>query len=367
MNIQLNEKRILDAFITLLQIPSISQHEKDVASYIKHRCNELHIDVLEDDTTTATGSNVGNIICNVKGTCDHAEPIFFSAHMDTIEKNNVKPIIENGYIQTNGSTALGADDKAGVIAILEAIHYLKNSKFMFGDIQLIFTVCEEQGLIGSRSLNKDVIKGKYGYTIDADEPVGTLITHSPAISIVIITVFAQQSDRETTVHESISSIVRSISKSPPDEKLDVTIIGFQENNKTGVGAIDLTIKLKSFSSDVLYAYIQTLDQYTKKSVPANQGNYTLDVESICTSYAYTKDDQIIKVPTKAAGKIGLPIAHTKRIDVSDANILTSTKTPTMNIGVGYENIHTTDERMAITQLYDLIRFIIAIAVQVANK
>lgn len=363
MIIELNEEQILDAFVELLQIPSFSQYERDVASYIKHRCHELHIDVMEDQTTHTTGSNVGNLLCHIPGNSPHIQPIFFTAHMDTIEKNSVTPIIESGYVKTNGTTALGADDKVGIIALLEAVHYLKTTNQAHGDIQLIFTVCEEQGLVGAKSFNKHLITGNFGYTVDADEPVGTLVTKSPAIMVVTITIFSKQDN----VHEAISSVIQSIYKQPKDKDIRVSVHGFQKNNQENYDAIDVTIELTSFFKKHIHSYILFLKHTTERIVRLRQMTFIMDVQSVCSNYTYRKDEDIVRIPTEAGKEIDLPISYVKRQEVSDANVFTSTNRPTMNIGVGYEGIHTTDEQIPISEIYALTRFIIAIALSAANE
>lgn len=367
MNIELNEEQILDAFVELLQIPSFSQHERDVASYIKHRCHELHIDVMEDQTTNVTGSNVGNLLCHIPGNSPHIQPIFFTAHMDTIEKNSVTPVVEDGYVKTNGTTALGADDKVGIIALLEAVHYLKETNQAHGDIQLIFTVCEEQGLVGAKSFNKHLITGNFGYTVDADEPVGTLVTKSPAIMVVTITIFSKQDPPSSNVHEAISTVIRSISKQPKDKDIRVSVHGFQKNKQEYYEAIDLTIELTSYFRSNIHSYILFLKHSTERIVRLRQMTFIMDVTSVCSNYTYTKEEDIVRIPTEAGKEIDLPISYVKRQEVSDANVFTSTNTPTMNIGVGYEGIHTTDEQILVSEVYALTRFIIAIALSAANK
>ena len=68
--------------------------------------------------------------------------------MDTVVPGiNIKPQIkEDGYIYSDGSTILGADDKAGLAAIIETIQYLNENEIPHGQIQFIITVGEESGL-----------------------------------------------------------------------------------------------------------------------------------------------------------------------------------------------------------------------------
>ena len=73
--------------------------------------------------------------------------------MDTVVPGiNIKPQIkEDGYIYSDGSTILGADDKAGLAAIVETIQYLNENEIPHGQIQFIITVGEESGLKGLKN------------------------------------------------------------------------------------------------------------------------------------------------------------------------------------------------------------------------
>ena len=76
--------------------------------------------------------------------------------MDTVVPGiNVKPILkEDGYVYSNGTTVLGADDKAGIAALLEMIQTINEQQLPHGQIQFIITVGEEAGLKGAKELIK---------------------------------------------------------------------------------------------------------------------------------------------------------------------------------------------------------------------
>lgn len=100
------------------------------------------------------------------------EPLLFLAHMDTSEEvsgKNVNPIIEGDIIKTDGTTLLGADDKAGISAIMSALEYLlKHPEIEHCPIEVIFSPDEETGH-GMDKVPLDLIKSKYAYTVDGGE------------------------------------------------------------------------------------------------------------------------------------------------------------------------------------------------------
>ena len=54
---------------------------------------------------------------------------------------------EDGYVYSDGTTVLGADDKAGIAALLEMIQTINEQQLPHGQIQFIITVGEEAGVL----------------------------------------------------------------------------------------------------------------------------------------------------------------------------------------------------------------------------
>ncbi|HEX8097644.1 MAG TPA: hypothetical protein VF507_06390, partial [Pyrinomonadaceae bacterium] len=99
----INRERIKNLLLELVQIPSHSRKERDVAERIKHYCEEMGAEVEVDDAGEKVGGNSGNVIARFKGTIPNAEPIMLSAHMDTVVPGEgVKPIVEGDIIRTDG-------------------------------------------------------------------------------------------------------------------------------------------------------------------------------------------------------------------------------------------------------------------------
>ena len=77
----------------------------------------------------------------------------------------LKTLIGHRLITTDGTTLLGADDKAGIAEIMTAIEQIKNSNEPHGDIWICFTPDEEVGM-GPNSFDLDYFKADYAYTVD---------------------------------------------------------------------------------------------------------------------------------------------------------------------------------------------------------
>ncbi|MFA0038647.1 peptidase T [Vibrio chagasii] len=167
----------------------------------------LKSDLIALDLTDVSLDENGYLMAKLPSNVDYAVPaIGFVAHMDTAPDAsgaNVKPQVIRDYqggtielgtsgeslnpsqypdldalhghdlITTDGTTLLGADNKAGIAEIISAIAYLKaNPEIKHGDICIGFTPDEEIGR-GADLFNVEKFGAEWAYTIDGG-PVGEL-------------------------------------------------------------------------------------------------------------------------------------------------------------------------------------------------
>lgn len=127
-------------------------------------CFCSHMDTSPD----CSGENVKPIVHrNYKGQ-DLVLPDDNSIVIRMAEHEDLKHQIGNDIITASGTTLLGADNKAGVAAIMDAVHYLKNNpQIKHGALRILFTPDEEIGR-GVDKVNMKKLGAKYGYTIDGE-------------------------------------------------------------------------------------------------------------------------------------------------------------------------------------------------------
>lgn len=86
------------------------------STHFKKKFEELGLNVTEDHASEKSWLGANNLICTLPATSakEDVSKIYFTSHMDTVVPGiNIKPQIkEDGYIYSDGSTILGADDKA---------------------------------------------------------------------------------------------------------------------------------------------------------------------------------------------------------------------------------------------------------------
>ena len=352
-----NEQRLVDEFFELVQIDSETKHERDIAKVLKQKFEALGLDVIEDDAAAKTGHGAGNLICTLAATKDGVDPIYFTSHMDTVVPGKgVKPSIQDGYVVTDGTTILGADDKAGLAAMLEAIRVLKEQNIPHGVIQFIITVGEESGLVGAKALDPSLIQAKYGYALDSDGKVGKT-AHAgvaPEKGVSAITIAA-----------------KAIAKMPLgriDEETTANIGRFEGGTQTNIvcDRVDILAEARSLVPEKMEAQVAKMKEAFETVAAEMGGRADVEVEVMYPGFKFSDGDHVVEIAKRAAAKIGRPCKLEKSGGGSDANIIAGFGIPTVNLAVGYEEIHTTNERMPIEELVKLTEMVIAIVEEVAN-
>jgi tripeptide aminopeptidase len=146
-------------------------------------CFCSHVDTSPD----CSGAGVKPIVhANYKGQ-DLVLPDDPSVVIRQSEHPDLKHQIGNDIITASGTTLLGADNKAGVAAIMDAAHILLNNKNLkHGKIRILFTPDEEIGR-GVDKVNMKKLGAKYGYTIDG-ETAGSIENETFSADAAVVTI-----------------------------------------------------------------------------------------------------------------------------------------------------------------------------------
>lgn len=370
-----NKQRLINEFLSLVQIDSETKHERVIADVLIDKFRELGVDVEEDDSQEVTGHGAGNLICTLPGTEANCEPIYFTAHMDTVVPGkNIKPSIEGDYIVSDGTTILGADDKAGIAAILEAIRTIQESNLPHGDLQFIITVGEESGLVGAKALDKDKIKAKFGYALDSNGTVGDIIVAAPSQAKLTVNIQGKTAHAGVEPEKGISAItlaakaISNMKLGRIDDETTANIGRFAGGKQTNIVCdhVEIIAEARSLKENKLAKQVEHMKETFENTAKKLGGHADVKVDIMYPQFSQQKDDQVVKVAEKAAEKLGLTSRLLTSGGGSDANIFAGAGIPTVNLAVGYEEIHTTNERMPINELVNITKLVTAIIVEVAT-
>ena len=140
-------------------IPSNNNHQGDVIGFIAHM----------DTSPDASGKDIHpQIIKDYQGqkiTLNEDKKLY----LDPEQYPQLLHLVHHDLITTDGTTLLGADDKAGIAIIMQMVEYLHtHPEFKHNDIQIAFTPDEEIGC-GSNHFDVKYFNADYAYTIDGGD------------------------------------------------------------------------------------------------------------------------------------------------------------------------------------------------------
>jgi tripeptide aminopeptidase len=371
-----NQDRLLNEFLELVQIDSETGNEAEISKVLKKKFEDLGVEVFEDDTTAQTGHGAGNLICTLKGTKEGADVIYFTSHMDTVVPGKgVKPSVKDGYVVTDGTTILGADDKAGLAAMFESLRVLKEENIEHGTIQFIITVGEESGLVGAKALDSSLVKAKYGFALDSDGKVGNIVVAAPTQAKVKAVIYGKTAHAGVAPEKGVSAITiasKAISKMPLgriDSETTANIGRFEGGKATNIVAdrADILAEARSLVPEKMEAQVEKMKKAFHEAAEEMGGKVEVDVQVMYPGFKFADGDQVVEVAKKAAAKIGRESKLEQSGGGSDANVIAGFNIPTVNLAVGYEEIHTTNERMPVEELVKLSEMVVAIIQEVAAQ
>lgn len=364
-----NEERLLSEFLELVQIDSETKHEQTIARSLKEKFTALGVNVYEDDAAAKTGHGAGNLICTLPAVKEGVDPIYFTSHMDTVvPANGVKPVVENGIVKTDGTTILGADDKAGIAAMFEMIRQLKERNIQHGEVQFIITVGEESGLVGAKALDPSLVKAKYGFALDSDGDVGNIIIAAPTQAKVTARVYGKTAHAGVAPEKGVSAITiaaKSISRMPLgriDKETTANIGRFEGGTATNIVCdfVQILAEARSLEPAKMEKQTAKMKAAFEEAAAEMGGRAEVEIEIMYPGFKFGAEDHVVKVAQKAAKKIGRPSELLTSGGGSDANVIAGFGIPTVNLAVGYEDIHTVNEKMPVKELVKLAEMATAI-------
>ena len=364
----INQERIKNLLLELVQIDSVSREERGVAERIKQLCEEMGAEVEIDGAGEAVGGNTGNVVARFPGTIPTAEPIMMSAHMDTVVPGRgVKPIVEGDIIRTDGSTVLGGDDKSGCSVIIETIRCLQEQNIPHAPIDAVFSICEEVGLLGAKHLDLSKVRARYGIVFDSDDP-GFLFTKGPSANHFEFKIHGLESHAGVAPEQGISAIriaaeaISAMKLGRIDEETTANIGVIRGGEATNIITNLVTLKGEARSLDDAKLDAQTRhiikcceDAAAKYEVTVDGVTTKARVESHVTREYHamdvSDDSRVVKLVKAAAARMGLEVKTLASGGGCDANIFNKRGIECANIGTGMRAIHTVKEWLDVKDMY----------------
>ncbi len=364
-----NEKRLVESFMELVKIDSISREERKLADFLIEKLEDLGLEVIVDQAGEKVKSNSGNMIARLKGNIKEVTPIMFSAHMDTVVPGkNINPLCDGEKIVSDGKTILGADDKAAIAALLEALHIIKEKNISHGDIEIVFTICEEIGLHGAKNLDISDLNAQMAFVLDCGGQVGEIISAAPSQNSLKIIIYGKSAHAGSNPEEGINAIqvagfALSRMKLGRIDEETTTNIGIISGGKaTNIIPDEVTLEgeVRSRNEEKLEKYTKKLKQIVEDTAQEFKAKAEVKINREFYCYNLSTDDRVVKIAIKAAKDMGLePQLHPSG-GGSDANVFNKKGFPAVDLAIGMEKVHTVDEYILVKNLKNTVEYVLSI-------
>jgi len=364
-----NERRLTDTFLRLASIPGLSRQEREVAEAAASELRACDFTVSFDDAGEKVGGNTGNVIASKKGAVSGGCPIALNAHLDT-----VGPVegwsyrAEDGTIHSGGTSILGADDRIGIAAILEAVRVLAEDGIPHADLQVILTIAEEVGLLGAKHLDCTRVCSRYVFVIDSSQRLGALTICGPSQDTIAAT-FHGRAAHAADPDRGISAIVAAskavarmqLGRLDPETVANVGIIRGGRAGNIVPDRCEVRAEARSRDESKLRAQVQHMTEALREGAAEAGAEVEIQVTRSYSSYRLTEQDPPVALAYEAARAIGVTPEFVQVMGGSDANVFNSIGLPSLALWMGLRDAHSLEESAIIGDAAKCAELLIGIA------
>lgn len=369
---RIDRERLITSFLEMIAIDSVSGHEAPFRDYLFDRFKELGFTGFEDDAGSRLQGDAGNLLFRLPGTLE-GPPLLLATHMDTVVpginiQGTLAELDGQPVIKSVGDTILGGDDKAGIAALLEAIRVILENQLDYPPLELLFTVSEEQGLLGIKNFDFASLQAPIGYVLDSGGDPGTIVVRSPCQNEIEYRVQGKAAHAGMCPEEgrnAIQIMARALAHMPCGRIDSETTCNFgiiEGGLARNIVAPSCRVKGEARSLDriKLNRLTEELRQIFTREVAANGGHPEVDAVLLYPEVTLTADEEVVVRAVQAAAVIGMSSRLESTGGGSDASIINGAGIRCANLGIGMRKVHTVDEYIRVEDLISDAAWLVSI-------
>lgn len=381
-----------ELLMELLALPGPSGEEGEVADYIAKRLRQAAIEGAQIESDEAhrqstLGGSRGNLICKLPGRTTHPRRLI-SAHMDTV------PICSGAVPRRDGdqivpeskATGLGGDNRAGCAVLLTAARFLARHDLPYPPVTFLWTVQEEVGLHGARHASLAALgTPAMGFNFDGSLPSALTIGATGGYRMQIV---VQGIASHAGVHpergvsaiavaaQAITELVEGgwhglIDKHGQQGTSNIGVIRGGQATNVVAEHVELRAEARSHDASFRETIVREIEQAFQRAAErtmneaGEHGSVSIDGRLDYDSFLLDRKEPCVEIAAQAVAAEGLPVDYRIASGGLDANWLTARGIPTVSLGCGQRNIHTTAETLDLEQFGQACRLAIRLATGVA--
>jgi tripeptide aminopeptidase len=364
-------ERLGETFAQLCRIESPSGRERVCANWVTAELARIGLEVEEDGAGPAAGSDAGNLLARIPGTGD--DSILLCAHLDTVPlAAPVEPVVVNSGWENANDAILGADNKAAVAVLLELARRLTGAGHPPPvGIELLFTVCEEVSLRGSREFDVARLSSGFGYVFDHATAIGEIVLASPTHYRVVAEFHGRAVHAGIRPEEGRSAIaaasagIAAMRLGRLDAETTANVGTIEGGSALNVVPERCRLQAETRSLDAARAEAVATEMVDHLQDAANAHECDLDVtvERMFEGYQTRRNASAVALAERALRACGYEPTHIVTGGASDANSFQAAGFQCTNLANGTERNHQSDERVSIEALEGMFEVAIALVAE----
>ena len=339
----------------MVQIDSESGNEANFINYLEKEYQKLGAETIQD--------GYGNLIAKLpaKG-CEGKDPILLSCHADTVKPGvGIEPVLADGVIKSKGDTILGADDKAGIAEMLEALRIAE----VRPPIEVAISREEEIGLFGVKNLDYSKLTAKRGFLLDNDT-LDTIIIGGPSYFTFDVSVKGKSAHAGMEPEKGINAIVAaskaivalSLGRLDHESTANVGII---EGGIVRNGVPDKVVfkaECRSLNHEKAERLANEMKEIMKHEVEAAGAQIEIVENNLCKAVDIPESSFTVDLSKKALMTVGIDAKATFMTGFTDASIYNNHGIEMAVIGIGAKNEHALDEHIYVEDMEKALKMIV---------
>ncbi len=363
----LNTDRLVKTFMELVRIDSPSKQEAAVADHLEQILQPLGVKYWRDEAGEKIGGNCGNMHVRMAARNSKSPAILFSAHMDTVMPGlGIKPVLKDGVIRSDGTTILGADDKAGIAVIIETLRVLHESDMPHGPVEVIFDVSEETGLLGANIVDLSTVTAKCAFVLDSEE-LDRIVYRAPSANRMRYEIQGVAAHAGMAPEKGISAIEvfayavaqMKLGRLDPDSTANIGTVNAGRATNIVADMLTATAETRSHSTDVLEAQTRHMSKcfddavakFTKKvDGKMIAPTFNAQIKREFNAMNISQDSLAYRLAAEAGKALGIAMEPMSIGGGTNANVYNEKGLPAVVIGCGMREEHTTSEHIHVRDM-----------------
>jgi tripeptide aminopeptidase len=339
----MDRERLIGTFRELVKIPSESPNDQGFIEYMEKFFKMEGGRAKKAKSTTTVG---------------------FACHADTVKPGvGIKPIVDGNVVRSDGTTILGADDKAGIAEIIEMLRCAEKHP----PLEVILCRCEEVGSWGSMNLDYSMLDSKFAYVLDMEQ-INQIVVGGPTYITMDVHYIGKPSHAGMAPEKGISSILAA------SKAVSKLRLGKLENDMTAnVGTIQggevrngvpehtkIMAECRALKHENGVKLASEMEEIFRQSAKEVGAEIQIETKIALKAYYLAPEADVVTLASNALSKYDIKAETLVVKGGTDAAHFNSHGIPTAVLGAGYRDEHSCKETLIIKEAEIITKVLIDI-------